>query len=155
MYHWIFKARLRDAFRNINQGRFDLIVPQFSVQHEHTFYGDHALGGTRNRLEETREWYERLARLFPDLKFEIVDIVSKGWPWDTVAAVEWIDHFTVDGKPMSNQGVHMFRFRWGRCTSLRVYCDTQRLQHVCALKASNGLEEATLAPITSPTAQER
>ena len=147
MYHMILRAKLRRAFRDIDAGRYDKIVPRFAPRHEHAFDGDHALGGTRTSLDSTARWYERLARLFPDLKFTIVGMTSSGWPWDTRAVVEWVDHFTVDGAPGSNRGVHVFRFAWGRCTSLHVYCDTQKLVTVFDAKARGGLVEALAAPI--------
>jgi ketosteroid isomerase-like protein len=147
MYHTIFRAKLRKAFRDINAGRFDRVLPQFWPRHEHVFYGDHCLAGSRHAIATTTDWYGRVARLFPDLRFEIVQLTSSGWPWNTVAAVEWTDHFTLDGKPQSNQGVHMFRFKWGRCTSLRIFCDTQKLAGVLAAKAALGQPEALAAPI--------
>jgi ketosteroid isomerase-like protein len=147
MFHAIMRAKLRGAFRDIDAGRYDRIVPQFAARHEHVFGGEHALAGTRRSVEATGRWYERLARVFPDLRFEITSIVVSGWPWDTRAAVEWRDHFTVDGAPRSNEGVHMFRFAWGRVTSLHVYCDTQKLAAVLAAKAEGGVGEAVAAPI--------
>jgi ketosteroid isomerase-like protein len=148
MYHRIVKRRLRRAFDDINAGRYERIVPQFARAHRHVFFGEHALGGTRHRLETTREWYERLARVFPDLHFEVRDIVVAGWPWRTVAMVEWVDRFAVNGTPGSNQGVHVFRLRWGRVVELSVYCDTDKLRGYLAAKAAGGLAEAIAPPIT-------
>ena len=52
----------------------------------------------------------------------------KGWPWNTVAAVEWDDWAsTRDGKGYRNEGVHIIRLRWARVVSLHVYHDTERL----------------------------
>jgi ketosteroid isomerase-like protein len=147
MYHAVLRARLRSAFRDIDAGRYDRIVAQFAPRHEHAFGGDHALAGTRTSLDATARWYERLRRIFPDLRFEIVSIATSGWPWDTRAAVEWIDHFTVDGVPCQNRGVHVFHFAWGRVERMHVYCDTQKLASVLGAKAKLGLAEALAAPI--------
>jgi ketosteroid isomerase-like protein len=147
MYHTIFRAKLRASFRDIDAGRYDRIILRFWPKHEHTLFGSHSLAGTRHHLATTSEWYGRLSRIMPDLRFEIIQILSSGWPWNTVAVVEWVDHFTVNGRPESNQGVHMFRFKWGRCTSLRVYCDTQKLAAACEAKAALGMAEAAAAPI--------
>jgi ketosteroid isomerase-like protein len=153
VYHAIFRSRLLRAFRDLNEGNYDKIVAQFSpALEEHTFYGDHALGGTRRTLDATRAWYGRLARLLPDLKFEITQVAVRGWPWDTFAVVEWHDHFTVDGKPVSNHGVHAFRFRWGRCVALRVHCDTQKLADALRRLAAAGNAEAMSPPIESAPA---
>jgi ketosteroid isomerase-like protein len=148
MYHRIVKRRLRRAFADIDAGRYDRIVPQFAASHRHVFFGDHALGGERRSLEATRAWYGRLARIFPDLRFELRSIAVAGWPWDTVATVEWVDRFTVDGVPAGNQGVHVFRLRWGRVVGVAVHCDTARLRGYLEAKARAGLAEAAAPPIT-------
>jgi len=148
VYHRIVKRRLRRAFGDINAGRYERIVPQFAPAHRHVFFGEHALGGTRRHLEATGAWYERLARVFPDLHFEVRDIVVAGWPWRTVAVVEWVDRFAVNGVPGGNQGVHVFRLRWGRVVELSVYCDTDKLRRYLEAKAADGLIEAIAPPIT-------
>jgi ketosteroid isomerase-like protein len=147
VYHAIVKRKLRRAFADINAGRYDRIVPQFASAHRHVFYGDHALAGERTDLEATRRWYGRLARLFPDLRFEIRDVAAGGWPWDTVAMVAWTDRFAVNGVPGANQGVHVFRLRWGKVVELAVHCDTAKLGQYLAEKARGGLSEAMAAPI--------
>ena len=114
----------------------------------HSFPGEHALGGTRTTLEATRRWYGRLARVLPDVRFEIRHIAVSGWPWRTVAAVEWSDSgTTADGQPFANQGVHVVTLRWGKVTRLQIYCDTGVLAEVCRRQAAQGIEEAAAAPI--------
>lgn len=147
MYHAIVRAQLRRGFDNINRGNYDAVVAAFARRHVHAFYGRHALAGTRHTIGEAKQWYARLARLLPDLKFEILSIAVRGWPWNTVVAVEWIDHFTVVGAKESNQGVHMFRIKWGKVVALAIHCDTQKLADVLRRKAEAGLEEARAEPI--------
>lgn len=148
MYHAIIRAKLRRAFADINRGAYAPVLAQFHPAHAHVFYGAHALAGLRTNMETTAPWYARLARVFPDLRFEIRSVVSSGWPWNTVAAVEWSDHFSVDGRAFSNQGVHVIRLKWGRVVGLEVHCDTQKLCEVLRLKSEGGLAEAAAAPIT-------
>jgi ketosteroid isomerase-like protein len=148
MYHRIVKRKLRRAFDDLNAGRYDRIVPQFAPTHRHVFFGEHALGGTRRGLDATRAWYARLARIFPDLCFDIRAIAVTGWPWNTVAMIEWTDRFAINGVPGNNQGVHVFRLRWGRVVELSVYCDTAKLGRYLEDKAAGGLDEAVAPPIT-------
>jgi ketosteroid isomerase-like protein len=151
VYHLIVRRKLRSAFRSLNEGAYERIVPQFAPQHRHVMYGQHALAGERRTLASTRAWYERLHRLLPGLRFEVHAIAVSGWPWHTVAAVSWTDHFTLpDGSHGSNQGVHEFTLRWGRVHGLAVHCDTARLQAYCQRMAACGLAEALAAPITDP-----
>lgn len=147
LYHAIVRRKLRKGFERINAGEYGPVVAAFADPPEHAFPGEHPLGGTRSTLARTREWYVRLAELFPDLTFRIRRMAVSGGPWATVAMVEWTDHFRVDGREESNQGVHVFRLRWGKVVGLTVYCDTQKLAAVCAAKARGGLGVAAAAPI--------
>ncbi|WP_025691917.1 nuclear transport factor 2 family protein [Paenibacillus zanthoxyli] len=148
MYHSIIRSQLLKIFDELNKGNYEPILNGFAPRFEHCFYGKHALGGARHTLKETRRWYERLQRVLPGLIFEIKNVNVKGWPWNTIAAVEWSDSgTTLDGKPFRNQGVHFVNIRFGKVTSLRIYCDTQVLQDVLQRNAAQGLEEAAADPI--------
>lgn len=148
MYHFIVRRKLAAAFRDLNAGAYERIVPQFAAQHRHVMYGPHALAGERCTLRSTSAWYDRLKRLLPGLRFDVHSIVVGGWPWRTVALVSWTDHFSLpDGTSGSNQGVHEFELRWGRVTRLAVHCDTAKLADYCARMAETGRPEALAAPI--------
>ena len=154
MYHFIVKQKLRRAFADINAGRYERIIPQFAAKHRHIMYGDHALGGERSTIASTTQWYARLQRLLPDLRFDVHAVAVTGWPWRTVAMVSWNDHFTLpDGSPGNNQGVHVFTLVWGRVNSLAVHCDTGRLAGYCAAMGGQGRAEATAAPICDAAAR--
>lgn len=152
MYHFIVKQKLRRAFADINAGHYERILPQFAEKHRHIMYGNHALGGERNTLASTTQWYARLQRLLPDLRFNLQAVAVAGWPWNTTATVVWTDQFTLpDGTPGNNQGVHVFTLEWGRVTSLVVHCDTEKLAGYCASMAAQGLAEAGAAAISDDT----
>lgn len=149
MYHFVVRRKLRRSFRDINAGRYGPIVAQFAREHSHTMFGSHALGGQRRTLESTGQWYARLQRLLPDLRFSIQSMAVTGWPWDTRALVSWTDSFTLpDGSPGNNQGVHELRLAWGKVVSLEVHCDTARLEAYCARMNELGLAEAAAPPIS-------
>ena len=148
MYHSIVKRNLRRAFQQLNDGDYDSILAQFGPQFEHVFPGNHSLAGRRDTPTSNVAWYKRLATIFPDLRFEINNIVVNGWPWDTVATAEWQDSFTLrDGRKGNNQGVHVFRLRWGKVTSLHIYTDTQKLSNYCQELSAQGVADATAVPI--------
>jgi ketosteroid isomerase-like protein len=149
MYHFVVRQKLRRSFRDINSGRYANIVAQFAQRHRHVMFGRHALAGERSTVASTREWYGRLQRLLPDLRFEIQSIAVSGWPWDTRALVSWTDSFTLpDGSPGNNQGVHELRLAWGKVVSLEVHCDTARLEGYCERMQALGRAEAGAAPIS-------
>jgi hypothetical protein len=79
MYHAIVRRRIRGLFDAVNNGNAEPVLRAFAPRFEHTFLGDHALGGSRQTLAATRRWYERLYRLLPDIRFELRSIaVSAG-----------------------------------------------------------------------------
>lgn len=145
----IVRRNLRKSFEAINEGNYAAIVRQFKPEaSEHWFSGTHALAGRRDTMAEIQQWYDRLAAVFPTLRFEITKMVVGGWPWDTVAMIEWIDHVSDrDGNKFSNQGVHVIRLRWAKVTELHVYCDTQLLADICRRIAGQGLPDAAAEPI--------
>jgi ketosteroid isomerase-like protein len=148
MYTWIVRSKLESAFAAINRGDYAPVIAAFNPEHEHVFYGEHALGGARKNLETTKRWYERLQKVFPDLRFEIKSIAVNGWPWKTHAVATWTDTFTLpNGERGSNQGVHTFELAWGRVKRLEIYCDTERLKNYCARIAESGVSEAALPPL--------
>jgi ketosteroid isomerase-like protein len=149
MYHAIVRGKLRRVFEQLNRREFAAMPGLFATPAEHAFPGDHALGGTRRTAASIRRWYEqRLPQALPDLRFEVDHIVISGWPWHTVAAVEWRDSGTaLDGQPFANQGVHVVTLRWGKVASLHIYCDTQMLAEVLQRNARHGAAEAAAWPI--------
>lgn len=148
IYRAIVERKLRNVFAALNRGDHGPILESFGSPVEHTFFGDHALAGTRFNIESIRAWYRRLQTIFPDLQFEIVSVAVSGAPWNTVALVEWRDRFTLrNGARRGNQGVHAIGLKWGKATSLRVYCDTQLLGSVLRELQSQGVPEAGLPPI--------
>src|SRR5438067_7259206 len=82
MYRAFVRANLRRALRDLSRGRHEVLLRTCSPSIEHTFPGSHPLGGTRHSSDAVRRWFERLYRLFPQLSFEVHDVVVRGWPWD-------------------------------------------------------------------------
>lgn len=148
IYHAIVRSKLKQSFEEVNRGNLDAVVAQFAPDAEHWFSGAHALGGRRQGTAQIQEWYDRLATVLPDLRFEITGIAVSGPPWRTVAAVEWVDHFTdPSGQAWSNQGVHVIHLAGGKITALHIYCDTELLARALTVLAEQGRPQAGAAPI--------
>ena len=148
IYRFVVERKLRRAFEALNRGDHAPILASFGPQVEHVFFGDHALAGSRHDMKSIGPWYARLKKVLPDLQFDIESVVVRGMPWNTVALVEWRDRFSLrDGTRGANQGVHALRLKWGKVTSLRVYCDTQVLAEVLRRQHSQGIADAGMAPI--------
>jgi ketosteroid isomerase-like protein len=150
MYHILVRRIAHWAFEQLNTGHYEAILDRCAPQVQHTFAGDHALGGSRQGIPALRHWFQRLYRLFPTLQFEIVDVLVRGWPWNTRVVVRWIDRAHLAGDlHYENTGVHALRLRWGRLTHLRAYLDTQIIAATCAHLAAQGIAEAAAPPLTN------
>lgn len=149
IYRAVIERKLRNTFDALNRGDYEPVLSSFGLPVEHTFFGDHALAGSRHGMDFIAPWYARLKTLFPDLHFEIDAMAVSGTPWNTTAMVEWRDRFSLrDGAVRGNQGVHVIKIRWGRVISLHIYCDTQVLGSVLDELKSQGVKEAGLPPIS-------
>ncbi|HUI22408.1 MAG TPA: nuclear transport factor 2 family protein [Methylocella sp.] len=148
MYHAIVAARIRKLFKKLGEEDYSLVLDNLAPQCEHSFFGSHALGGTRRTRAAIQRWYERLPCVLPRLSFEVKRIIVTGWPWATTAVVEWHDFgHAADGTAIMNQGVHVVELRWGKTTAIRIYCDTALLGRVLERNAACGITEAVAQPI--------
>jgi ketosteroid isomerase-like protein len=148
MYHTIVQAKVNHLFSELNKGNYHPILDGFAKDFEHWFVGHHALSGRRTSMPVTRAWYQRLFRIFPNICFELQQVIISGWPWNTLVAVEWIDTYTLrNGEKRANCGVHMIRLQWGKCVSVRIYCDTHLLNENLVIQHRGGIPESTLEPL--------
>src|SRR5262245_47686922 len=148
LFHLFVRWKTRRAFQRLSAGDNEPLLKLCSPFVRHTFPGNHPCGGRRHTVAGLRRWFERLFLLFPNLRFEVQEILVEDWPWHTVVAVRWTDRATPrDGQPYVNHGVHILRLRWGRLVSLHAYLDTQKVAEVCQRLAQQGIREAAAPPI--------
>jgi ketosteroid isomerase-like protein len=144
----IVKKNVTSVFKRLNKGDYEYALSGIGTTIEHRFDGEHCLGGKRTSANALRHWFERLFRLFPNLRFEMHSIAASGGPWDTAVVVEWTDRATpADGKEYVNSGAHVIRMRWGKVVSIHAYLDTQVLIDTLNRMAVSGIEEAKAPPI--------
>jgi len=148
MYHAIVRHRVRALFSAVNQGDAEPVLQAFAGRFEHAFLGDHALGGARRTLSATRQWYERLYRLLPDIRFDLRRIDVSGGPWNTLVVVEWNEtNSGTDDVRTHNRGIHVMHLKWGRATRLLICPDTVGLVATLDRLAAAGNTEALAPPI--------
>jgi hypothetical protein len=148
MYHAIMRAKVREVFNDLNHGRYEPILASLAPKFEHWFIGDHALSGLRTSMPVTRQWYERLYHIFPNIHFDLKNIVVQGMPWDATITVEWDDNYTLlNNEKRWNLGVHIIHFKWTKADSVRIYCDTKLLLENLAIQAKGGVEDASMLPL--------
>jgi ketosteroid isomerase-like protein len=148
MYHAIVRRRVRALFSAVNQGNAEPVLQAFAGRFEHAFLGEHALGGSRRTLPATRQWYERLYRLLPDIRFDLRRIDVSGGPSNTLVVVEWDEtNAGTDGVRTHNRGIHLMHLKWGRATRLLICPDTVGLVGTLDRLAAAGNAEALAEPI--------
>jgi ketosteroid isomerase-like protein len=150
MYRALIARIVRAVFERLSEGDYRWGLRAIAPDVHHRFAGEHPLGGERHSREAMERWFERLFRLFPKLKFRVREVVAKGWPWNTVVAVEWAADVTpAQGQSYENKGAHFMRIRWGRVTHVHAYEDSQLVAEACRRMAVSGIEEAAARPISS------
>jgi ketosteroid isomerase-like protein len=151
MYKRVVRGILSSAFAGLSRGDIEAVTGRFLPEAEHSFIGEHALGGTRRTPRSIEQWYQRLLRLFPDIRFTLHRIEISGPPWRTLAAVEWSETNTgTDGVRADNEGVNVMDIRWGKVHRVAIYTDTERLTRVLDRLAAAGHPDAHAAPIVDP-----
>jgi len=148
LYHAAVRRLLRRVFAQLSRGEWQAALSNVAPDVHHVFAGDHALGGERHSREAMSRWFERVQRLTP-IDIEVRNVASSGWPWDTLACVEWVDRVRpAAGEPYVQHGSHWFRIRWGRVTEIRAYLDTQKVERAMRAMAASGIDEAAAPPIS-------
>ena len=151
IYDRIVRRSLTMAFEGLSRGRQEAVTDKFTSDIEHYFVGCHALSGKRKTYASALRWYERLHKIFPDIRFQVRRIDVQGPPWATLATVEWSETNTgTDGVPTSNEGVNIVEIRWGKVRRVHIYTDTERLTNTLKRLAASGNAEAAAEPIVDP-----
>ena len=150
LYQAIVKRRIRQAFEHVNNHRWDALMRSIAPDVHHRFGGVHAIGGERHDRETLRRWFERLARVLPNLQLEIKNIWVEGWPWRTMVFVQWDGTATLlNGGGYSQHAIHVITLRWGKIHALDVFEDSQEVARALVAQAAAGLDEAAAQPILS------
>lgn len=149
MYHALVRRRVRALFDSVNNGRAAYVLASYAHSFEHICVGQHALGGRRTEIGPMLDWYARLYRVLPGIRFDITRITPSGGPWNTLVMVEWTTHNTgADGTVATGSGFHLIHLRWGRMVRTVICPYTDALSAPLNALASAGVDEAGAAPIT-------
>jgi len=151
VYSYIVEKAIRQSFDDVNHHRWDEAVKGLSPDAYPRVSGDHALGGERRGKQAVKQWFERMGRVFPTLHIEVDQVEVTGWPWSTTVFVKWgANAKLLDGRNLYvNNGIHVFKLRWGKVHSIEEYFDSQAADRGLALQAGAGLAEAAAKPIRS------
>ena len=150
IYGWIVKSKIRQSFDRVNNHEWDALMGSIAPTVDHRFLGTHAIGGERHDKDTLRRWFERLARVLPNLHLTINNIWVKGWPWNTMVFVQWDGTATLlNGDPYVQHAIHVITLQWGKIHALDVFEDSQAVARALDAQAVAGLEEAVAPQIVS------
>ena len=148
MYHAFIRRRIRTLFDAINAGKAASVLAAYAYEFEHICVGNHALGGRRTQVGPMLDWYSRLYRLLPGIRFDIGRMSVSGTPWNTLAMVEWtVTDPARDGTVGRAGGMHILRISWGRTVQLIICPYGDAFSAPLDRLARAGVAEASAAPI--------
>jgi ketosteroid isomerase-like protein len=148
MYHAIVRRKVLSLFDAINRGDAGPVIDGFAGKFEHVFLGETALGGRRTSRAAVMEWYARLYRLLPDIRFTVHCVTVSGTPWNTLAVAEWTEtNSGTDGVRTSATGIHVVHIAWGKMTRLHICPDTVMAKATLDRLAGKGVAEAAAGMI--------
>lgn len=148
MYHQMVKRLIRKNYGDISRADFEPVLKQFAPDIRFTFVGHHAIAADVHSRDRVREWFHRLHRIFPGLHVEPRRIIVTGFPWNTVATVQFTVQATLPGGvSYHNQGVQILRIVRGQVVEDYLLEDTQLLAETLRSLAEQGVNEANAAPL--------
>jgi hypothetical protein len=128
MYHAIVARKTRAVWRKIDAHDLDAPWRLAAPDLRFTFVGDTPLHADLTGRDAFRNWLHGVVEVFPDIRFRVLDLAVRGWPWHTRVAVQLAITATLaDGTPYTNFATQWITLRWGRMTDDWVLEDTEKL----------------------------
>jgi ketosteroid isomerase-like protein len=153
VYRRFVKGKARWIFERFSAGDYEALLSSEAPELLFEYPGKHALGTTLHDRDLVGLWYQRFFRFFPDIKFDVKNVLMKGTPLKTTVVFEWEARATMpDGQPYDNQGIHILIIEKAKASGIRVYLDTQKKAAKLQSLAEHGFEEAVAPPITDADA---
>jgi hypothetical protein len=76
VYRRLVARQVTSIFASLSRGDHDRVIAALAPDVHHSFAGDHSLGGERHGKESVAAWFGRLARLCPEMRFAVRQVVS-------------------------------------------------------------------------------
>ena len=127
MYGWLLRLLLQSVFAGLGRGDASVASAFIADDAVFRFPGRNPFAADHRTKEEIQVWLRRFAHFRPH--FEIHRVIANGPPWDIRGCMHFTDRIgdPTDPNPYVNEGVCLFRVRYGRVVEERVFLDTQAL----------------------------
>jgi ketosteroid isomerase-like protein len=148
MYHRIVRRKIEQGYAQISGRNVEPLLAQFAPDIHFTFAGQHALGADLHSRDGVRQWFQRVAQVFPGLQIRAERIFVSGPPWNTVVTTQFAICDTLpDGSRYENRGVQIARLVWGRVVEDYLTEDTQTLVQTLQRLTQLGNRAADAGPL--------
>jgi ketosteroid isomerase-like protein len=148
VYKLIVKRIARQTYAALSRGDFEAPLKKFTPNTRFMFAGDNAISCDLRGVDDIRLWFQRAYRLFPDLKFDVHEVVVNGGPWRTLVTSHFYTSATLkDGTPYANEGMQLLVLSWGKVVEDLIFEDTQHMDEALVQLGNAGMEEALQEPI--------
>lgn len=138
MYRMIVARQVRKLWARLAAGDADAAADQAVDDMRFTFVGSTPLSAEFIGREQFRDWFRRVQKILPGIRFELVDVAVTGPPWRTTVATRLRATATLaDGSAYRNDVAQWVKIRWGRMTEDWVLEDTLALQQACDIQAAH------------------
>lgn len=140
MYKWFVRRTIRRVFAANSRGDWSVALGKFADDVHFRFPGSHELATELHDKQDAGRWFARLKSRFPDLRFDVQQVVVSGWPWNTTACTRYIVNYTLpDGEAVANPGMQYLSIKWGAVKADHLYLDSQIVaRSIEAMKAAGG-----------------
>jgi ketosteroid isomerase-like protein len=149
MYRLIVARIVRGSFKRLSQGDYRAATALMSQSCHYHFIGTHALSGRRRSRKLISQWFERFLRILPGFQLVPVNVLVKGWPWETYVVVKLrVSWKRPDGRMYENVALQMVTLRWFKAVDVLTMDDSQAFSALLTeLSQSFGIAEAVAPPI--------
>src|SRR5688572_29967480 len=126
MRSWIGRLVMRWAYGRINEGKPEPVLKLIADDIVFTFPGSNRWGRIYRGKDELGAFMRELVAL--GLKFEVHDVLVKGWPWNMTVAVVISDEARGPNGELtySNRAVEIWKARWGKIVAGELFEDTEK-----------------------------
>ncbi|MCW2627624.1 MAG: hypothetical protein JWR48_4346 [Mycobacterium sp.] len=123
IYRWFVRKQALAVWAKLSDQRIDEIPLADGVHF--VYLGDHELAADLHGAEAERAWLrDEFFRRFPNLRFEVEDMIVEGGPWSTRVATRYAA--TRNGEVVY-RGINVGRIVWVKIVEERIMPDTQAL----------------------------
>lgn len=126
MLKWYIRKLVFRTFEQLNRRELDAVMGWYAEDAYFRFPGTHELAIEARSKAEIGQWFERLFRRLPSLRFDIDDVVVQGPPWNMRLCTRYRARTeSATGAFALYEGMQYAQLRWCTVTREELFPDTQ------------------------------